>query len=261
MKTILMAVVSVLAMASAFAEDAKPSEGKAKMKVRRADPAVRENILKRTGGRIEKPGSQRGKIAFINTQQEAPAKWFEDLASAYTKISGFNFVYESAAVGEPEALKALSKADVAVIIVADDKTPVMLAAMEDRWAVVNVRKLAAGFGSDEAKEKFLPGRCQKEVLRAFAAVGGGFKSQYPNNIIDIHRIPDLDPCRVIIPNDTMQGIRKMLETLDVTPITKATYRMACEQGWAPQPTNDYQKAIWEEVYTMPDKPIKIQKTK
>ena len=134
----------------------------------------------------------------------------------------------------------------------------MLAAVEDRWAVVNVRKRAEGFGSEEAKNKFMPGRSQKEVLRALAAVGGGLTSRYPNNIMGIAKLADLDICPVVLPGDTMNAVRRHLEKDGVMPAVKSTYRQACLEGWASAPTNEIQKAIWDQVHSIPDKPIKIE---
>ena len=31
------------------------------------------------------------------------------------------------------------------------------------------------------------------------------------------------------------------------PYIESTYRKACREGWAPAPTNDVQKAIWEDI--------------
>ena len=39
---------------------------------------------------------------------------------------------------------------------------------------------------------------------------------------------------------------------------RAVYRKACMDGWAPAPTNEYQKAIWDQVHAIPTKPIKIE---
>ena len=38
----------------------------------------------------------------------------------------------------------------------------------------------------------------------------------------------------------------------------ATYKRACREGWAPTPTNDVQRAIWEKVHAIPDKPLTIE---
>lgn len=251
----VMIVAAVLAALNvslaAGPEIPKPGE---KLKVRHMTPEMREKL----GDMIERPGSQKGKIAFISTQSEIKDEVFSTLAEAQTKKTGFNVVFEKAPAGDPATLKANSKADVAVILVADDNAPTLLAAVEDGWAVVNVRKLAQGLATDEAKAKFLETRCQKETLRAFATVGGGIASQYPNNLMDIAKISDLDTVNVFIPNDVERSMKKILAARGVTPVEKAFYRMACHMGWAPAPTNDAQRAIWTKVHELPTNPIKIK---
>jgi len=31
-----------------------------------------------------------------------------------------------------------------------------------------------------------------------------------------------------------------------------------EEGWAPAPTNEYQKIVWDKVHAIPQKPMKIE---
>ena len=38
----------------------------------------------------------------------------------------------------------------------------------------------------------------------------------------------------------------------------AYYRQACTEGWAPAPTNEVQKAIWDKAHAVPAKPMKIE---
>jgi hypothetical protein len=56
-----------------------------------------------------------------------------------------------------------------------------------------------------------------------------------------------------------------LKSLGVTPAEMTTYRKACREGWAPAPTNDIQKAIWEQVKADkergPTNPLKISMPK
>ena len=47
-------------------------------------------------------------------------------------------------------------------------------------------------------------------------------------------------------------------TRGIGMISFASYRTACQQGWAPAPTNDAQRTIWQEVHQIPDKPITIK---
>ena len=58
--------------------------------------------------------------------------------------------------------------------------------------------------------------------------------------------------------DALGGIMNNLRTLGVTQPHKTTYRKACMEGWAPAPTNDYQKVIWEELHAKPTNPLKIK---
>jgi len=61
-----------------------------------------------------------------------------------------------------------------------------------------------------------------------------------------------------MPVDRVQCMVNFLKANGMSQEQRATYRHACEQGWAPAPTNDYQKAIWNEVHEMPTEPIKIK---
>lgn len=70
---------------------------------------------------------------------------------------------------------------------------------------------------------------------------------------ELDRIPVLQPCP--------EPFNKMIDSAKaygINTIAIATYRTACQQGWAPAPTNDVQKAIWDEVHTLPSEPIKIK---
>ena len=46
----------------------------------------------------------------------------------------------------------------------------------------------------------------------------------------------------------MQGqpMMRHLPTIGVLQDKMTSYRKACQEGWAPAPTNEYQKAVWEQ---------------
>jgi hypothetical protein len=71
-------------------------------------------------------------------------------------------------------------------------------------------------------------------------------------------ICDLDLVEEFIPGDTAYACVARLIKVGVTPIRLVTYAKACKEGWAPQPTNDVQKAIWDKVHAMPATPMKIE---
>ena len=64
-----------------------------------------------------------------------------------------------------------------------------------------------------------------------------------------------------IPIDVLNRFPPFLEALGVVPYEECSYRSACKAGWAPQPTNDIQRAIWNEVHTLPSEPLTIKKRK
>ena len=252
----VLAAVAAFAVATADAEPKMPAPGE-KIKVHHMTPEMREKLKQRLSTRIEKPGSRKGKVAFIDTRSK-PCEELRSLVAAYAELTRLNLVFETAAPGDPVALKTASGADVAVVLTEDDATPAMLAAVEDGWAVVNTRRLGRSLATEEAKAKFFEARCAKEAMRAFAAVSGGLSSQYPGNIMGIRKIEDLDLVEPHLPMDKVQAIIGYLESRGVTPTIIAHYRQACQQGWAPAPTNDVQKAIWDKVHAMPTEPIKIK---
>ena len=61
-----------------------------------------------------------------------------------------------------------------------------------------------------------------------------------------------------LPVDVIKRFGPYLEGYGVNPEKIVSYRKACEEGWAPQPTNDFQKAVWDDVHAMPSEPIKIK---
>ena len=96
-------------------------------------------------------------------------------------------------------------------------------------------------------------------MRALALACGSWTSQYTGNILTVSSVAGLDsvdPDKVVF--DMVQRCTKHLESIGVTPSRKATYQVACREGWAPAPTNDVQKAIWDEVRKLPEKPIQIK---
>ena len=73
------------------------------------------------------------------------------------------------------------------------------------------------------------------------------------SISDLDKYPD-----EAIPVDVLGRTLRYLPEAGCNLRTMVPYRTACREGWAPAPTNDIQKAIWNEVRQLPTKPIKIE---
>lgn len=253
--------LTALVSASAFAEAPKAAAPQTTLQRQmQMTPQERmEKMLRTTGGFVKTPDSMKGKVAVINTQDVVPADAISAVAARIKADSKVNFVYEKAAAGDPEQLLKNSGAAAAVIVINDAKQPTALIAIEDGWAIVNVAKLDRNLKTPEAKAKFLPVRTAHEVSRCMAILCGGARSQFKGNILDVRRLEDLDLIdNGGIPMDRVQAMVEHLRNKGVTQERLVAYRKACMEGWAAQPTNEYQKAVWDKVHTLPSKPIKIK---
>ena len=220
--------------------------------------AKREEMMRKSGGFVIRPDSAKGKIVFVDAQGALPASNLTSVVSSLRKQTRLNIVGVRGEGRNAAQLKSANGADVAVVAIDDPESPVLLVAPEERWATVNVAKLGEGLKSEEAKRKFVESRFRKELLRGFALASGGGNSQFPANGMQVAGLAELDLYKEFIPGDSLAKAQTFLKRIGVEPEVYATYRRACQQGWAPQPTNDIQKAIWDKVHEIPSKPIKIE---
>ena len=206
-------------------------------------------VLKRTGGNVTKPW--KGFVAIVNQQRRIPA---EDIRGAAGYLSSKGKIDVKVVSADSEATGATM-----VIHVVDTKGKSAMTAMPYSWAaVVNVDALAEGLRSEKAVAKFLPTRTRKEILRAFAYAAGAGGSSFPGNILDVVEIKELDLHEAFLPEDAFDSALEHLKRHGIVPSEIMTYREACQEGWAPAPTNDVQKKVWDEIHALPAKPIKIK---
>ncbi len=123
--------------------------------------------------------------------------------------------------------------------------PTLLVAPEAKWAVVNVTALA----KDAPDSEQLKARVRKELWRAFAYTCGCGDSNDGRSVVQqVSSLSELDAIKVEnFDPIQMQGLVRNLMRIGVTPKHIAPYKTACMRGWAPAPTNEYQKAIWDKV--------------
>ncbi len=147
----------------------------------------------------------------------------------------------------------------AVLVVDDPKFPWMLVAPEARWTILNVAPLTV----DAPTADRLAQRFGKVLWCAVARTLGAGYSSYPGRVLTpFSTVRELDAVPVTRP--CPEPFNKMIDTgakYGIGTITIASYRTACQKGWAPAPTNAVQKAIWQEVRAEiergPSKPITI----
>ena len=216
-------------------------------------------MMKRYGGILRKSGSAHGKVVFLNAQKKVGRDGLQRALDVVEDRIHPIWEYVEAATANPlNPSPDLKKtgADVGVIIVDSEGVPSLLVAPEAGWAVVNVAAL-----SDGCDAETLAKRLRIEVLRAFVLIGGAaFMQQDPIVMrADIMTARDLDMIKEEnFGIDVAYAISKGLPKRGVTPWFETTYKKACQEGWAPPPTNEYQKAIWDKVHQLPTEPIKIK---
>jgi len=69
---------------------------------------------------------------------------------------------------------------------------------------------------------------------------------------------DLNGCTDELPVDVTAKMLPYFEARGVKSEQLIPYRVAVQEGWAPQPTNDVQRTIWNQIHAIPDKPITIE---
>ena len=230
----------------AFAQD------EAKPKMTAADR------LAKLGGYVVYPNSQKGSIAFIDTQKAVDASSdMEEVIGYFRHQVPVKIDYIKADAGEPKTLKSNARANFAVVFISDNAQPPSVIVPEEGYAVVNFAKFTTGLKlpTDEAKFKR---RCARAALKAFVLLCGGGSSRYPGHVASAQTPQELDFAQDKLPIDIQDSVKKYLGAAGVTPMKRTIYQRACQEGWAPAPTNDYQKAIWAKVHSIPDKPIKIE---
>ena len=209
-------------------------------------------VNQRVGGFLEKPGTAKGSIVYVNCQQKAPKSWIDESIAYFCEVTKFKVNY---AEGSFDIKSPKFDGEVAIFIIEDETLPPILVAPENKWALVNITPIAK-----EQRPIFFEQRTKKELSRAFAYLCGATGSKYERSLTrGITNQAELDKnYDYELPMDIVQRFWDYMKPLGVVPAQRATYLKACEEGWAPAPTNDVQKAIWDKVHAMPTEPIKIK---
>lgn len=143
-----------------------------------------------------------------------------------------------------------------VAFIEDDRAEPIAFYPDTGRCYVNVKALTR----DSADKDLVNERAAKQLWRSLGyvlgagdAIGGYTVLQRATSLERLDAITAKDP--------SPEQHNRMVDSLDklgIKMLKIGTYRTACQQGWAPAPTNDVQKAIWDEVHAMPTAPLKIK---
>lgn len=265
MKRMIIFGVVALMSGLAFAEGDAPSTKRIDDMSPQEREASRlrsmEKRARRHGGVVSKEGSRKGRVVFVNEQSQVPHADLELVAATIRLRDRINVDFIAGSGEKVTTMNAASKkaaigADVVIFLTECDKCDtMMLAAPEGAWSIVNANAVCKGAGSDAVKKA----RMVKMTERGFYCAAGAMNSQYPNSLMGAVRKPiDLDKLSSEPPADVIARTLESLASAGVTQQVYATYKKACQEGWAPAPTNEVQKAIWDEVHAIPATPMKIE---
>lgn len=248
MKKMIVFAAIALSMC-AFADEATPAPV-----AKKAAPTPqqrKEMFQRRMGGFINDTRAQKGRVVIVNAQNDAKKEWLEHAAQVF---AGDVFITVDVEDGTFDIRKPELKGEATVFIIKDETFPMSLVATEAKWAVVNVAKLASN------KPAFYEMRTMKEITRVTTMLLGGADSQYPQCVMGLApTMKDLDNFMDSrLPVDVIDRMKKNMPKIGIAPYSTTTYRAACKAGWAPEPKDDNQRAIWEEYHSKPTEPIHIK---
>ena len=219
-----------------------------------------ERVLKKTGGFIHQDAE--GPQTLLVDARQKPTLTLDEVARVYKLATHLEaqVAKETRNGANPltfakKMLEERKPLMLVAIIEGSEDLPALSVYPEERVGLVNADKLKGG---DDPSQPEM--RVSKEVWRAIGFVGGLGFSPAENDIMQpIYTIKELDANRYpfIQPMNMarMQGIWKRF---GVKKERRIPYRVAVQEGWAAQPTNDVQRAVWNEVHSIPDKPITIE---
>ncbi len=241
-------VVSCCLTVAAQSAAPAPKAPAAKTTPRTMTPELRAKMLAKTGGMIQSK-AEGPSILFLNTQSRVDAAVFENAVKQVNTMLRLPALRKDAPSDAPlaAAREALKDSAIASVVVIGDSPdyPALLIAPESRWALVNV----AALGGKGVSAETLADRTSKEVWRAFGYLMGAAHSNFEHCLMKPVLTPaDLDALKgKSLSPEPFNKITAHAQKLGIKPMRMTTYRKAVEEGWAPPPTNDFQKAIWEEL--------------
>ena len=151
------------------------------------------------------------------------------------------------------ACEKLSKRDTAMVVAIFNggERPRLSVFPEDRIGLINADRFASVL-----LDKIL----LREIWRTIGFTGGTGYAPYRGCVMQ-PAFNDTDIAALmgdVLQPMTLQPFRKFEDRFGMKRTRMVPYELACEQGWAPAPTNAAQKAVWDKVHAAPKTPMKIE---
>lgn len=262
MKTTSLVLLCFAALCSAFAEGPDPAVRRiSREEFKNLSGSQRRDYLEKLfeinhGGLVNKAGTGKGAIRIVMSIKGFDSKLLNEKLTFIDKIMKWPVAITNGEAVTVSTAKAALKqygANLGVFVIEADNVPNLLSAPEEGWTIVNVKALKAGGGTANTINK----RITKEILRGLclstgcANIGGVMQPIRSQSELDLLSAYDF-------PLSARGYISQSISAFGVEPRIQKSYKVACQEGWAPMPTNEFQKAIWDKTHSIPTKPLKIE---
>jgi hypothetical protein len=219
----------------------------------KVDPAKR---YARTGGMITQRSSDP-RILFVNCCDPSYADNMQRIQQELEKITALPCAVETIHPKNDDvcalAAQLLAKPENAVVIIlgSSDKYPSLLTAPENQWGFFNLNFLK----SDGCDAKTLKDRIVKQGWRTLSATLGSIYTTSPVCLMKpITKAEQLDAFNLfVISPEPLSKLQNQAKIIGLKTMKRTTYSIAVKEGWAPAPTNDVQRAIWQRHGKTPPK--------
>lgn len=208
--------------------------------------ARKKRLNERTGGLILHPGT--GKVVVANVQSKVNSDLVKSTAEVVTKEFRVAVEHDKeptfTITSAGESIKRTG-ASAMVFVIDDPNLPFSLIAPEAKWGCVNVAALV----TDSPNVEKLQARYKKMFMRTVSSLLGAGASGYKVSVMQsVSSLAELDEIKGIgLDPQALMSIMQRLPKIGITPPRMLPYIKACREGWAPPPTNDVQRTIWEKV--------------
>ena len=248
-RRILACMAAVASAAAVLAQAAAPASGEA--------PRRRRGPRGRSKSSLLIMPAQGPRVKVVDMQKRAGRPLIESLQDDWRKMVWIHSDYVEGGTRE-EAMKD-GECGLALCVVDKPGGETLLVSPEGCWVEVNVAPLAA----DDPPKELFEKRFRREMWRACAYGMGVGNEQMPSLLNPIASLKALDENEYDTPTpDVFNMMVFWAARRKMARVRYASYRRACEEGWAPAPTNDAQRAIWEKAKADkergPTNPIKIE---
>ena len=215
------------------------------------EQAARRRLL-RGGGILFRKG-EGGSIRFLDMRSDrspslAPeAEHICRFTSAWTDVAELAPVADGGYRAARDVLRTNEEVRIAIAVVEEGAgSPTLLVCPEDRIAVLNVDRLRVDLPADRPDAYAI--RLKKELWRAVAFAADGFDIDYPCVLKAVASPADIDAMEMEMFCPPVSGkVKRYAKRLGVAPLRMYPYSVAVREGWAPAPTNDAQRAVWDFV--------------